>query len=445
MINFLWLGLLLLGIFTALLTGQWEALSAAALESSRRAIMEIALPLSGIMALWLGLMRLAERSGLLEKLAWLLRPLLKLLFPEIPLHHPAMGSMLMNIAANMLGLANAATPLGLRAMKDLQSLNPHPQVATNAMCTFLAMNTSSLQLIPTTAIAILAAAGALHPQAIIGTTLVATTCSFTVAILTAKLLERLPCFKLPLEASLPSSFPAPSSSITEESDASLREERATSWREHSFSGVGKLLLFLFFACFLYAFVKLFHQASAGSSSFFLGAINTFSILAIPFLLGFFPLYAFLSGVPVYEQFVEGAKEGFEVALRIFPYLVAILVAIGTFRAAGGIDFLSQLLAPLLDKIGLPAQLLPLVLLRPLSGSAATGLFAEIVKAAGPNSYVSQLAGTILGSTETTFYVLAIYFGSVAMKKSRHALATGLIADAAGVAASIMICHFFWKS
>jgi spore maturation protein B len=168
-------------------------------------------------------------------------------------------------------------------------------------------------------------------------------------------------------------------------------------------------------------------------------------LAIPFLLSFFPLYAWLSGIAVYEEFVEGAKEGFQVVLRIFPYLVAILVAIGIFRAAGCIDFLSRLLAPLLDSIGLPSQLLPLIFVRPLSGSAATGLFAEIVKSAGPNSFVSQLAGTIMGSTETTLYVLAVYFGSVAIKRGRHALAAGLIADTVGVAASLLICHWMWKN
>jgi spore maturation protein B len=192
-------------------------------------------------------------------------------------------------------------------------------------------------------------------------------------------------------------------------------------------------------------VTLFNKGSAEITSPFLQVMTVFSMMAIPFLLGFFPLYAFLKGVPVYEEFIEGAKEGFQVALRIFPYLVAILVAIGVFRAAGGIDFLSYLLSPLLDKIGLPSQLLPLILVRPLSGSAATGLFAEIVKTAGPNSFVSQLAGTILGSTETTFYVLAVYFGSVAIKKSRHALAAGLIADTAGVASALLICHLLLKA
>ncbi len=196
MINILWLLLLLSGIITGALTGHLEAVTAAIFDASKTAIMTIALPLSGIMALWLGMMRLAEKSGLLEKLAWLLRPILVRLFPDVPEDHPAMGSMLMNIAANMLGLANAATPLGLRAMQDLQSLNRRPDTATNAMCTFLAINTSSVQLIPATVIGILAAAGALHPSSIIGTTLVATSSSCIVGITAAKLLQRLPCFTI---------------------------------------------------------------------------------------------------------------------------------------------------------------------------------------------------------------------------------------------------------
>ncbi len=432
MINVIWLGLLLIGIVTGLFTGNLEALCAATFEACKSAIMTIALPLSGMMALWLGLMRLAEKSGLLEKLALFLKPLLIRLFPEVPANHPAMGSILMNIAANMLGLSNAATPLGLRAMQDLQSLNPNPQVASNAMCTFLAINTSSLQLIPTTAIGILAAAGALHPSAIIGTTFVATATSCLAGISAAKLLQGLSFFGLPPKRQM--EFSSPLESVPKTPETLLPAVT------HDLSWVAKMILMLFCACFAYGFVHLWQDGSSQEIAPVSRAMTLFSIMAIPFLLGFFPLYAFLKGVPVYEEFVEGAREGFQVALRIFPYLVAILVAIGVFRAAGGINFLSHLLAPVLHTIGLPTEVLPLVLVRPLSGSAATGLFAEIVKTAGPNSFVSQLAGTILGSTETTFYVLAVYFGSVAIKRSRHALAAGLIADIAGVSAALLVCH-----
>ena len=203
------------------------------------------------------------------------------------------------------------------------------------------------------------------------------------------------------------------------------------------------LLLAYVAVFVWEILHLVTTSSYGTP-FLISLIQSVSLIAIPFLLGFFPLYAALRGIAVYEEFIEGAKEGLHVALRIFPYLVAILVAVGIFRAAGGIDLLSRWLAPLLDLIGLPTQLLPLVLVRPMSGSAATGLFAEIVKSCGPNSYAAQLAGTILGGTETTLYVLAVYFGSVAIKRGRHALAAGLLADAAGVAASLVICKLVFK-
>jgi len=436
MINPIWLTLLLIGIITGLLTGHLDAITTATFEACKTAIMSISLPLAGVMALWLGIMRLAEKSGALQKLAAFLRPILVRLFPDVPPNHPAMGSIVMNIAANMLGLGNAATPLGLRAMQDLQTLNRHPGIATNAMCTFLAINTSSIQLIPATAIGILAAAGALHPTSIIGTALVASTCSCIFGIIAAKVLQRLPYFSLP---------PLPTSSLMNSASTEINNSSTfeISVPPKSLSTFGKGILFLFVLLFVGVAWQL-TEKQIGSQAPFLALLEAISLVAIPFLLGFFPLYAHLRGVRVYEEFVEGAKEGFQVILRIFPYLVAILVAIGIFRAAGCIEFLSHLLAPLLDRIGLPSEVLPLVLVRPLSGSASTGLFAEIVKSMGPNSFASQLAGTILGGTETTLYVLAVYFGSVAIKRGRHALAAGLIADTAGIIAAITICHLMWK-
>jgi spore maturation protein SpmA len=431
MLNYLWLGLILIGVILGVLTGKTEALTSATFDAAKASLMSIALPLGAVMALWLGIMRLAEKSGAVERLSGLLRPLLTRLFPDVPADHPAMGAMVMNIAANMLGLGNAATPLGLRAMQGLESLNSRPGTATNAMCTFLAINTSSVQLIPATAVGILAAAGASHPTAIIGTALVATTCSFMTGIISVKLLQRLPMFALP---------PAPAPTLAkEEETADIPPTPAlphlTLWR--------KLFLSAYVALFAGTVWHLVISRSVGTS-LPISVIQSLSLVAIPFLIGFFPLYGALRGVAVYEEFIEGAKEGIQVALRIFPYLVAILVAVGIFRAAGGIDLLTRMLAPLLDLIGLPAQVLPLVLVRPLSGSAATGLFAEIVKACGPDSYAAQLAGTILGGTETTLYVLAVYFGSVAIRRGRHALAAGLLADAAGVAASLVICRLVFR-
>ena len=431
MLNYLWLGLILSGVILGVFTGKTEAVTLATFDAAKASLMSIALPLGAVMALWLGIMRLAEKSGAVERLSGFLRPLLTRLFPDVPADHPAMGAMVMNIAANMLGLGNAATPLGLRAMQCLESLNPRPGTATNAMCTFLAINTSSVQLIPATAVGILAAAGATHPTSIIGTALVATSCSFLTGIISVKLLQRLPMFALPPVTAL-----ADSAKMEEDPLPSVHSALTlTLWK--------KLLLALYVALFAGTVWHLVASRS-GESSLAISVIQSISLVAIPFLIGFFPLYAALQGVSVYEEFIEGAKEGIQVALRIFPYLVAILVAVGIFRAAGGIDILTRLLAPLLDLIGLPTQVLPLVLVRPLSGSAATGLFAEIVKACGPDSYAAQLAGTILGGTETTLYVLAVYFGSVAIRRGRHALAAGLLADAAGVAASLVICKLVFS-
>ena len=431
MLNYLWLGLILSGVILGVFTGKTEAVTLATFDAAKASLMSIALPLGAVMALWLGIMRLAEKSGAVERLSGFLRPLLTRLFPDVPADHPAMGAMVMNIAANMLGLGNAATPLGLRAMQCLESLNPRPGTATNAMCTFLAINTSSVQLIPATTVGILAAAGATHPTSIIGTALVATSCSFLTGIISVKLLQRLPMFALPPVTAL-----ADSAKMEEDPLPSVHSALTlTLWK--------KLLLALYVALFAGTVWHLVASRS-GESSLAISVIQSISLVAIPFLIGFFPLYAALQGVSVYEEFIEGAKEGIQVALRIFPYLVAILVAVGIFRAAGGIDILTLLLAPLLDLIGLPTQVLPLVLVRPLSGSAATGLFAEIVKACGPDSYAAQLAGTILGGTETTLYVLAVYFGSVAIRRGRHALAAGLLADAAGVAASLVICKLVFS-
>jgi spore maturation protein SpmB len=336
-----------------------------------------------------------------------------------------MGSMVMNMAANMLGLNNAATPLGLRAMQDLETLNTRPGTASNAMCTFLAINTSSVQLIPATTIAILAAAGSKNPTVIIGTAFFATCCSTIAGILAVKTLERLPMFALP---------PADPSTPHQAASEALPDEthpRPAWW--------GTLFLLAFAGCFLW-FGWQFTASSDTNSNPLVALVEAVSYLAIPFLVAFFPLYAALCRVKVYEEFVEGAKEGFQVAIRIIPYLVAIIAAVAMFRAAGGIDLLTRFLGPALAAIHFPSELLPLVLMRPLSGSGANGLFAELVANTGPDSLVSRMAASIMGSTETTFYVIAVYFGSVAVRRSRHAVPAGLFADLAGVTASVLICN-----
>lgn len=445
MLNYIWLALIVGAVLIGGVTGQLKEVADRSFEMAEFAVMKISLPLVGIMALWLGVMRLAERAGLVAVLARLLRPLMRRLFPEVPADHPAMGSMLMNIAANMLGLGNAATPLGLRAMEDLERLNPRPGTATNAMCTFLAINTSSVQLIPVTAIAILAANNSANPTAIVGTSILATACAATSAVTAAKLLERLPMFQLaPATAAQLAAARAPRAAAAAAEKPALQEaaklEPIRWW--------GALILAGFLLFFAALFVRLafpgalgmpLPAAAAGQSAFVRG-VNAVSKLSIPLLLSLFPLYAALRRVKVYEEFVEGAREGFNVGIRIIPYLVAILVAIGMFRAAGGIDLISNTLRPLMLLIGFPPDLMPLVLMRPLSGSGTLGVFTELVKQFGPDALISRTAGTIFGSTETTFYVLAVYFGSVGIKRTRYALAAGLTADAVGVIASLIICR-----
>ena len=459
MLNPIWLWLVILAVFIGGFSGNLNAVTTGAAESAKDAVMGIALPLAGWFALWLGMMRLAELAGLIRVLARALRPVLRWLFPDVPAEHPALGAMAMNMAANMLGLGNAATPLGLKAMKHLETLNPRPGVASNAMCTFLAINTSSVQLIPATAIGILAINGSQHPTAIVSSAFLATLCAFATGITSVKLLEKLPRFQLP---------PAPPASAAPVASGEPAEagvpEPAPLTRE------GRLLLALYglalaaLACTLgfpdqtnaffatlhgwmpkvvpaFAFAPL--SADLARMSLLPRLLSLLGLLALPMAFTFFPLYAWLRGVKVYEEFVEGAREGFQVATRIIPFLVAILVAVGMFRKAGGIALFSKVLGPSLGTVGFPVDLLPLALVRPLSGSATTGVFTEIVQHFGPDSLNSLMAGTIFGSTETTFYVLAVYFGSVGIRRTRHALPAGLMADLAGVIASILICRLLF--
>ncbi len=457
-LNPIWLWLVLLSVFIGGFTGHLGAVTEAAAVSAKDAVMGIALPLAGWFALWLGMMRLAELAGLVQVLARALRPVMRRLFPDVPAEHPALGTMAMNMAANMLGLGNAATPMGLKAMKYLEQLNPRPGTASNAMCTFLATNTASIQLIPATAIGILAINGSKNPTAIVGSALLATLCAFTAGIVSVKLLEKLPRYQLP------PAEPAPSITPTEPIEAAPEEPpRTPLTRDGKFLlalyGLGLALLFctLAFPDQADALLAALRPLAPNLLNFTYAPLpenlarlnwatrllSVAGMLALPFAFTFFPLYAWLRGVAVYEEFVEGAREGFQVATRIIPFLVAILVAVGMFRKAGGIDLLSRLLERPLAWIGFPVDLLPLVLVRPLSGGATTGVFTEIVRNFGADSMQSLMAGTIFGSTETTFYVIAVYFGSVSIRRTRHAVPAGLTADLVGVIASIVICRLMF--
>ncbi|HZW40075.1 MAG TPA: nucleoside recognition domain-containing protein [Ignavibacteriaceae bacterium] len=369
----------------------------------------ISLGLIGIMAMWLGVMKVAEEAGLIRIIAKMLTPITKRLFPDVPTDHPAMGSMIMNISANMLGLGNAATPFGLKAMEELDKLNPNKGTATNAMVTFLAINTAGMTLIPASAIAIRSALGSADPALIIGTSLFGSTCATIVGLTAAKLLGGF----------------------------NYEKGKFGAWVKNHIKGI------FFFVAFL-AIISLLIISGATSSMKFISAdtfkaiIQVFSTIAIPLLIVIFIGYGFLKKVKVYEQFVEGAKEGFNVAIRIIPYLVAMLVAIGVFRTGGAMEWLIWLLTPLTNLIGMPAEALPMALMRPLSGSGSLGIMSEIMKVHGPDSFIGIMVSTFYGSSETTFYVLAVYFGSVNIKNTRHALPVGLLADLAGMLGAVFI-------
>jgi len=452
-LNYIWLALVLLAVAIGGWNDRFKDVTTGALDGAKTAV-TIALGLIGIMALWLGVMRLAERAGLVQRMAHGLRPVMRRLFPEVPSDHPAMGSMLMNMAANMLGLGNAATPLGLRAMRDLETLNPRPGVATNAMCTFLAINTSSVQLVPTTAIAILAASGSTRPTAIVGTALLATICAATVAVISARLLQGLAIFR-PMVAKSPkdkglkraaqSSQRAAGTSAApfafdDEVLAQPPAVRPAPWGFIALVLLGVFFIMLFLRMVAPGVFRLPVPADAAAQNIFARTVNALSILAIPFLLSFFPIYAAARGLKVYDEFVEGAKEAFSVILKIIPFLVTMLVAIGMFKGAGGIDLLTRFLSPILTPLHFPTDLVPLALMRPLSGSATLALLTDIVHRLGPENIVSLMAATIYGSTETTFYVATVYFGSVGIKQTRHAIPAGLLADFTGVVASVIICR-----
>jgi spore maturation protein SpmA len=440
MLNMIWLGLLLIGVLVAGISGQFPAINQGALNAAKSAVMDVALPLCGAMTLWLGMVRLAERAGLIQHIARLIRPILVILFSDVPPDHPAMGSIVMNMAANMLGVSNAATPLGLRAMSQLNELNTKQGVATNAMCTFLAINTSSIQLVPATAINILAINGSKNPTGIVGSTLIATFFATLSAITTVKLLQQLGPFRWERQT-------GNSPDTTVQPPVQSKETVVSVLPMAPWAPWALAAVFLFFLALFVpnAFPYWFRGAAPLG---FLGAIATFfnalSPLAIPFLLTFFPLYAAGRRIPVYAEFIEGAKEGFTITVRIIPYLVGMLVAIAVFRDSGALNLLKDLLNPVLSWFQFPSDLLPMVLIRPLSGSGSTAVLTDLVKQLGPDNILSYTAATIYGSAETTFYVVAVYFGSVGITKTRHAIPAGLFADLVGVIASVLACRLLFR-
>jgi spore maturation protein SpmA len=446
MLNLIWLALLFSGVLVAVFSGKLDAVGQGGLNAAKSAVMDLALPLVGVMALWLGLMRLAEKSGLIQRLGRLIRPIMVRLFPDVPSDHPAIGAMMMNISANMLGVSNAATPLGLKAMTELNRLNPKPGVATNAMCTFLAINTASIQLIPATAINLLAINGSKNPSAIVGSTLLSTAFATICAIVTVKVLERLGSFRWENQPAPVDPQPNTLQTSGEEPPA-VESPPALKTTGPRWAGWLLLVLLMVFAgAFVSKAFPYLFGAAPWPSDLLAGLIlvlKALSPIAVPFVLTFFPLYAFSHGVPIYSEFIEGAKEGFQTALRIIPYLVAMLVAIAVFRESGALDFLKLLLSPILGLLQIPNQMLPMVLMRPLSGSGSLAVLSDMIKQFGPDSLLTYTAATIYGSAETTFYVVAVYFGSVGITRIRHAIFAGLLADLAGAVAAVFVCRLLF--
>ncbi len=418
--------MVILATVTASYTGRMDEVTKASFDAAKSGVM-LAIGLIGPMALWLGIMKVAEAGGLMKIIARGVRPVMIRLFPEVPADHPAMSAMIMNMAANALGLGNAATPMGIKAMQELEKLAPEKGTATNAMCLFLAINTSSVTLLPLGVITVRAAAGATSPAAILIPSLIATLCSTCVAIFVAKLMaDRSP---------QTIATPAVQSPTTQEADAASDHELSPP------GPIGRTFVWLVILAFIggiaYQLIN-----NPPTTLFAASHMTVVSSWLIPLLISGLLIFGYLRGVKVYETLTDGAKEGFSTAIRIIPFMVAIFVAIGMFRASGAMDILIKIMNPLTSLINMPTEALAMALMRPLSGSGAFGIMSEMVNQ-GPDSFLSFLVSTMQGSTETTFYVLAVYFGAVGIKRTRHALPAALCADAAGILAAVTVCNLWF--
>ncbi len=408
MLNTLWLGFFLTAALAAL--SQWLvggnpqifAAMVEALFSMARLSVEVMVLLFGTLTLWLGFLRIAEKAGIVDALARWLAPLFARLMPEVPRGHPTLGLMTLNFAANALGLDNAATPMGLKAMHALQTLNPRPDTATNAQILFLVLNASSLTLLPVTIFMYRMQQGAPDPTLVFLPILLATSASTLVGLLTVALVQRLPLWSpVVLAYLLPVAL-----------------------------GLGGFI----------ALLGSLSAAALAQLSSLLGNLTLFSLIVLFVGLGAW------RKVPVYEAFIEGAKEGFDVAKGLLPYLVAMLCAVGVFRASGALGYALDAIRWCVEVLGMDARFvdaLPTALVKPFSGSAARAMLIETMQTQGVDSFAALAAATIQGSTETTFYVLAVYFGAVGIQRARHAVACALLAELAGVVAAIAVCYRFF--
>lgn len=407
-LNYIWIGFFIVafivGLAKLILIGDvsvFPTMMESTFDTAKTAF-EISLGLTGVLAFWLGMMKIGERGNLINAMAKVLNPVLSKLFPSIPKNHPVMGHMFMNMAANMLGLDNAATPLGLKAMEGLQSLNDKKDTATNAMIMFLVLNTSGLTIIPVSIMVYRAELGAAQPTDVFLPILLATFASTLGGIIVTSIYQKINLFNR------------------------------------------TLLLVLGGACL---FVALLFWGFAQMDKDTMGQVATTSANILLFLIIMLFLWAGIrKKINVYDAFVEGAKEGFTTAVRIIPYLIAMLVAIGVFRASGAMDWLIDGAGYLFALTGLPSDwiaALPTAIMKPLSGSGARGLMIDTMTAYGADSLVGRLSCLFQGSTDTTFYILAVYFGSVGISKTRHAVACGLLADLVGIIAAIFIAYMFF--
>lgn len=407
-LNYIWIAFFvisfLFGLVELCFMGNTEVFTnmvQATFDSSKTAF-ETSLGLTGVLALWLGIMKIGERAGAVNVLARVLSPVFTKLFPDIPKNHPVMGSIFMNIASNMLGLDNAATPTGLKAMQQMQELNTRKDTATNPMIMFLVLNTSGLTIIPTTILAFRAAKGAAMPTDVFIPILIATTVATLAGIIITALWQKINLFQPLLLLTL-----------------------------------GGLIAFV--GVVVWGFGQMDKDTMA------LVTNVTANVILLGIIVTFIAMGAFKK-INVYDAFIEGAKDGFHTAVRIIPYLVAILVAVAVFRASGAMDMLVEGIAWCVRACGLDDQFvgaLPTAFMKPLSGSGARGLMLEAMDNYGADSFIGRLSCIFQGSTDTTFYVLAVYFGSISVKNTRHAVSCGLLADLAGVIAAIAIAYVFF--
>ncbi|MCQ2605595.1 MAG: hypothetical protein MJ204_03520 [Bacteroidales bacterium] len=404
-LNYIWIAFFLIGFVVALVRlifwGDTEIFSQVmqgAFSDAKNGF-EISIGLTGVLALWLGFMKIGEKGGIIDLLAKLIAPFFRKIFPEIPKDHPVYGTIMLNIAANMLGLDNAATPMGLKAMNEMQEFNKQKDTASNAQIMFLVLNTSGLTLIPTTIMVYRAQAGAADPTDVFLPILFATFFSTIIGFLTVAIIQKINIFSKTILLYL--------------------------------GTLTAIILGLLF------YLKSLPGEDLRIISNVIGNVILFSII-ISFIVA-----GLLKKVNVFDAFIEGAKDGFEVAIKIIPNLIAILVAIGIFRTVGGLDIITDGLAWCFEKIGINTDFvpsLPTAFMKPLSGSGARGMMIDAMNTYGADSFVGKLSCIFQGSTDTTFYVLAVYFGAVGIRKTRHAVTCGLIADFAGIIAAIVIAY-----